>query len=803
MNWFESLKTFLLTELRNELPSFSLASYAVLLFIFIISLLYLLKSRINERIAIQDSVTNYRVSELNRNNSIRESRPKYEIIKGPSQDWQIENSSTEDEPSPTLQRRLSKEEFQKRIHRTNSVANRLSKSLLPDFSTPQYSHSGRKLRRRERALILAKRMMRLSTPLEGLKEKSIPNSMLDPELSKDDNISSKLPEELAALYNTVRIFGHFEKPVFLNLCKHMKHIDLRQGEYLFRRGEADEYIYVVQSGHIDIFIRENAFAQQSPNPSDSSIPRTSTLGNACRVAEAKNGDSIHSLLSILDVLNGHMAPYKTVSARAVKESKILRLPVKAMADEFKNNPDALIRLVQIIAMRLQRVTLFCLHNYLGLTSELMTQEVKVDLNSFAIHDVDKALTNPDFLLNCPSDISTGTKRSSIGKKQTRFAELEQVKDGENEYERHSYFFPNELNSAMAKAFAREDHTGRKEHACEVREFFNDSILEMARQDLITKVFGLEKDSECLNNRLTLLQIPSGTTLTKEGEYNAAMYFVVKGKLSAFQSSETGRVKAAYHCSEGMVTGQLAVLTGEPSFFDVKAVTDCLVVRILKSDMFQMLRDNNDEADTIILNLSHSITQRISPFVRQIDFALDWITLESGHTLFKQNDRADATFIVLNGRLRSVANKPTTKKYINAEYGKGDIIGLSEMFNQNSTRLSSVHAVRDTELARIPDGLLNMIRKRFPHVTTRIAGYLGSLMDKEVKLEEGSHETTTYGDLTNLLSNLSTVAVIPSNESVPLDEFTKKLESSVENICPVDGRVVCVAAELSKFFGAFN
>lgn len=44
-----------------------------------------------------------------------------------------------------------------------------------------------------------------------------------------------------------------------------------------------------------------------------------------KLAEFTVGESLHSLLSILDVLTGHTAPYKTVYSRAMKPSTVIRL----------------------------------------------------------------------------------------------------------------------------------------------------------------------------------------------------------------------------------------------------------------------------------------------------------------------------------------------------------------------------------------------------------------------------------------------------------------------------------------------
>jgi len=78
---------------------------------------------------------------------------------------------------------------------------------------------------------------------------------------------------------------------------------------------------------------------------------------------------------------------------------------------------------------------------------------------------------------------------------------------------------------------------------------------------------------------------------------------------------------------------------------------------------------------IVLHVAHLIVKRLSPFVRQIDFALDWIFCESGRALYRQGDESDSTFIVLSGRLRSVITRPDGKKQLVGEYGRGDLVGI--------------------------------------------------------------------------------------------------------------------------------
>jgi len=48
------------------------------------------------------------------------------------------------------------------------------------------------------------------------------------------------------------VLGHFEKPLFLELCKHMVFLQFLQGEHVFRPGQPDNSIYVVQDGKLEL-----------------------------------------------------------------------------------------------------------------------------------------------------------------------------------------------------------------------------------------------------------------------------------------------------------------------------------------------------------------------------------------------------------------------------------------------------------------------------------------------------------------------------------------------------------------------
>ncbi|KAJ4941530.1 hypothetical protein JOQ06_011409 [Pogonophryne albipinna] len=195
-----------------------------------------------------------------------------------------------------------------------------------------------------------------------------------------------------------------------------------------------------------------------------------------------------------------------------------------------------------------------------------------------------------------------------------------------------------------------------------------------------------------------------------------------------------------------------------------------------------------EDPRVVLNVAHTVVKRVSPFVRQIDFALDWMAVEAGRAVYRQGDKSDSTFIVLSGRLRSVIAKDDGKKELAGEYGRGDLIGVVEALT-HMNRATTVHAIRDSELAKLPEGALNSIKRRYPQVVTRLIHLLGEKILGNMQQVSGPlaarglalHTPTSKWDVGNPASNLSTVSILPVSEDVPLTAFTLELQLALSGI----------------------
>lgn len=74
----------------------------------------------------------------------------------------------------------------------------------------------------------------------------------------------------------------------------------------------------------------------------------------------------------------------------------------------------------------------------------------------------------------------------------------------------------------------------------------------------------------------------------------------------------------------------SVLTGELSFFTIRVERSSVVVKIQREDVYALLRTR----PKVVLNLSNLMVRRMSPFLRQIDFALEWMQVDAGRALYK-------------------------------------------------------------------------------------------------------------------------------------------------------------------------
>jgi len=228
---------------------------------------------------------------------------------------------------------------------------------------------------------------------------------------------------------------------------------------------------------------------------------------------------------------------------------------------------------------------------------------------------------------------------------------------------------------------------------------------------------------------------------------------------------------------GGIAGYLSSLSGFPSYVDITAKTDCYV-GLLPAKALERIMDRRP---IVLLTLAKRLISLLSPLVLHIDSALDWMHVSAGEVIYRKDDPSDAFYIVINGRLRSIQEKPGGGVDIVSEHGQGESVGELDCITA-SPRPSTLHAIRDSELVRLPMALWNAISVRHPSITISVTRLIASRLRDQVHPKSHLPMTvTSRPEMGRNNLNLKTVAIIPSTRNVPVNEFATKMLQALQAI----------------------
>ena len=132
----------------------------------------------------------------------------------------------------------------------------------------------------------------------------------------------------------------------------------------------------------------------------------------------------------------------------------------------------------------------------------------------------------------------------------------------------------------------------------------------------------------------------------------------------------------------------------------------------------------DRRPNVLLTLAKRLMGLLSPLILHIDSALEWQHVEAGAIIYRAGSVADSYYLVIQGRLRAINEKRSGGVEIISEYGQDDSVGELECIT-GEKRTATVHAIRDTELIRIPIALFNAIAARQPGIALQMTRAIAS------------------------------------------------------------------------------
>ncbi|KGB75028.2 lysophospholipase NTE1 [Cryptococcus deuterogattii R265] len=330
--------------------------------------------------------------------------------------------------------------------------------------------------------------------------------------------------------------------------------------------------------------------------------------------------------------------------------------------------------------------------------------------------------------------------------------------------------------------------------------------------------GDRKIMKDLERHVEILFFKKDSVLVKEGERSPGMYYVIDGFLetslpvrstnsnqenpnstkgsqngqSSFGSSSERPFKTAlgldtskgkglddgskkeetlFTVKPGGIAGYLSSLCCTDSYVDITAKTDCFVGFLPHHTLERII----ERRPIVLLTLAKRLLSLLSPLVLHIDAALDWQQLNAGQVLYEKGDKSTDFYIVINGRLRAFTEKDGNM-HVLREYGQNDSIGELDVITAVD-RSDTVHAIRDSELVRIPAALFDAISIKHPETTIQFM----RLIAGRVRRALGDETNGRVPGLPTTDMNLKTVCVLGSTRNVPVAQFAGKLKNALEEI----------------------
>lgn len=340
--------------------------------------------------------------------------------------------------------------------------------------------------------------------------------------------------------------------------------------------------------------------------------------------------------------------------------------------------------------------------------------------------------------------------------------------------------------------------------------------------------------EDLKHEIEIVCFPKGSVLVESGERNPGLYYVIDGFLdvsapvndddaesSVFGTTpEQGAIKASqllnphdrrdssgrthsfgsaqtpkrkkqsnskslFLIKPGGLAGYMGTVSSYRSLIDVTAKTDVYVGFLPRSVVEKVV----ERHPIVLLTMAKRLANLLPRLILHIDFALEWVQVNAGQTIFNQGDESDAIYIVLNGRLRAIQEGSDGKMKAIGEFGQGDSVGELEVLTE-SVRPGTLHAIRDTELAKFPKTLFNSLAQEHPGITIKVSKIIASRMRALIEgpMAEPSHESkmSVSRNKVNSTHNLRTVAIVPCTAGVPVVDFGHRLQAALHQIGTPNG-----------------
>lgn len=277
--------------------------------------------------------------------------------------------------------------------------------------------------------------------------------------------------------------------------------------------------------------------------------------------------------------------------------------------------------------------------------------------------------------------------------------------------------------------------------------------------------------------ITFCFVKQGTKLVEQGSRNAGLYYVVSGNLDIIYCPKDPlngpKEIKIYTVESGSIAGYLASIVGHQSLVSIVASTDSYLA-FLPQDTIDKLCE---KYITIYLSIARKLVKVINKDLLDLDFAVEWVQVSGGHSIYKQGMDATGIYLILSGRFREVKDVNQELRTL-GEYGQGSSLGEVEVLTA-SKRPSSLVAVRESEAARIPRYLFEFLALRNPSIMIQISRLVAK--KASANRDIGNVPEVVHNNARPFFANYKTITILPTKYGLPVNEFASKLVGELTNL----------------------
>jgi predicted acylesterase/phospholipase RssA/CRP-like cAMP-binding protein len=293
---------------------------------------------------------------------------------------------------------------------------------------------------------------------------------------------------------------------------------------------------------------------------------------------------------------------------------------------------------------------------------------------------------------------------------------------------------------------------------------------------------------CLERRA----LEPGEVLFRQGEAGDRLFLVLRGRLRAIAGGESGAEQLLGEIGPGELLGESDLLLGAPRSTSAAAAGPA-VVGALGAAAWEDLRAGHPAVAAAVARSLEwtertSETRRFRPdaawicawlgrtellsgvgaaALQELERELMWETLPGGEVLVRAGEAGDCMWFVVRGRLRASVLQEGGVPRVVGEIGAGECVGEMSLLS-GSPRSTTVKAVRDTELLRLPKSAFERLVGTHPETMLGVTRAIVARLQRVLGARAAQPSERT-------------LAVVAGGSDVPLAAFAEALAGELSRL----------------------